>query len=60
MNFYGSSAVYGSASSAISFANMFSVRNYNYDNNLKFLSAALLADARQRVHDPRAARALRP
>lgn len=34
MTFYGSSAVYGQSSSAISMAGMFNVRNYNYDNNL--------------------------
>ena len=37
MNFTGSTAVYGGASGAVIFTNLFSVRNYNYDNNLKFL-----------------------
>jgi Tfp pilus assembly protein PilX len=37
MNFYGSSALYGQTSSAISMSGMFQARNYNYDNNLIFL-----------------------
>ena len=37
MNFNGSTAVYGGASGAIIFTNLFSTRNYLYDNNLKFL-----------------------
>jgi hypothetical protein len=37
MNFNGSTAVYGGASGAIAFSNLFAHRNYIYDNNLKFL-----------------------
>jgi hypothetical protein len=37
MNFTGSTAVYGGGSGAVIFTNLFSVRNYIYDNNLKFL-----------------------
>jgi hypothetical protein len=37
LNFYGSSAIYGQANGAIIFSNLFSTRNYNYDNNLLFL-----------------------
>jgi hypothetical protein len=36
MTFYGSSAIYGQSSSAISMAGMFDTRSYNYDNNLLF------------------------
>jgi hypothetical protein len=36
MTFYGSSALYGQSSSAISMAGMFNTRSYNYDNNLIF------------------------
>ena len=37
MNFNGSTAVYGGSSGAVIFTNMFSTRNYNYDNNLLFV-----------------------
>jgi Tfp pilus assembly protein PilX len=37
MTFHGSSAVYGQSGSAISMANMFQVRSYNYDSNLLFV-----------------------
>jgi hypothetical protein len=37
MNFNGSTAVYGQASGAVIFSNLFTTRNYIYDNNLKFL-----------------------
>jgi Tfp pilus assembly protein PilX len=36
MTLYGSSAIYGGGSSAISMAGMFNSRVYNYDNNLIF------------------------
>ena len=37
MTIYGSTAVYGQSSSAISMAGMFNVRWYNYDPNLLFV-----------------------
>ena len=37
MTFHGSSAVYGQSGSAISMANLFQVRSYNYDTNLLFV-----------------------
>ena len=37
LNFYGSTAAYGQPTGAIVMSNLFSVRNYNYDTNLKFL-----------------------
>ena len=37
MTIYGSTAVYGQSSSAISMAGMFNTRNYNYDPNLQFV-----------------------
>jgi hypothetical protein len=37
MNFYGSSALEGQSSGAITMSTMFNTRNYNYDANLLFL-----------------------
>ena len=37
MTVYGSTAVYGQSGSAISMANMFNHRSYNYDSNLLFV-----------------------